>query len=171
MNDNLKDKIKYAVLGDRDDARAGKHKRSPLMILVIVLVIIGGLKLSTFVFAPDPVEDYWGKILVPEAGSVVGKEFFVVGETQDIPSGSFVWVVIENIGNKTCLPRKRVLRNTRFRTKILNQKSEIKFTIAIHIVDKPRHLEWTDRIEQDSPDEIPVPVDTFRLDSVSVSLK
>jgi hypothetical protein len=83
-------KISLIFLGDRDDARSTGNKRSPLMVLLIVALILGGLKLSTLIFVPNPEKDYWGRIIIPEAGSVVGEQFTMVGETQDIPSGNYI---------------------------------------------------------------------------------
>lgn len=148
---------------------AKKTKRTPVKFLLIVLLIIGVMHLSTKVFAPSPEKDAWGKLLVPVTGMKFNLSQRIVGETQDIAAGQYIWVVIETKKTGTCLPIKRVLRNSRFRTTLENPTALPPFYISIWVIEEERHLIWSDRIKNTGEQKtVTLPPENRRLDKVEL---
>ncbi len=146
-----------------------KRKRSPFLILIIVTLIFGGLHYSTTLFSPDPEKDAWGKIITPQDGSKIGKSIKVVGETQDIKKGVYIWLAVDKPGTGLCQPKKRVLRNTRFIATILHKGSKGVFKLSLYFLDETTHNNWQNFQDQRLSGGLPIPPDAKRLDQVTLA--
>ena len=145
-----------------------KKKRTPLTIVIMVAVFIGFVQLSTTLFAPDPEQDAWGKIILPLPDTQTGPQIAIVGETQDIPSGQHIWLVVEPVGSSKCRPQKEVLRNTRFRTEIQAHTFTPPYAISIFVIDRTLHQEWEAWAASKAAPGLPVPSEKRRLDTIRI---
>lgn len=146
-----------------------QKKRSPLLILIIVALIFGGLHYSTTLFSPDPEKDVWGKIITPREGSKTDNQLKVVGETQDIKKGNYIWLALEKPDTGLCLPIKRVLRNTRFITTILLENQKGSFKLSLYFLNETTHNKWQASIDN-KLGGVPPPPAKKRLDQVTLIL-
>lgn len=146
--------------------KSGKEKRTPASIIIIVLIIIGAIQLSIFTLAPKPEKDAWGKILLPLQDAEFSRKIEVVGDTQDIASGQYIWIVTGNPDSKMCRPQKRVLRNTRFRALVEDTFSVPPVTLSIYVVDEELHQEWSRWLEMPNAESLAAPTETRRLDTI-----
>ena len=144
-----------------------KKKRTPFLIVMVVALLFIGLQYSTSLFSPDLEKDAWGKIILPVEGSVTGKSVHVVGATQDIQTGLYVWLSIDSPGTGQCRPQKQVLRNTRFSTRlVLTESLHPADTLALHVLDKRMHDEWKNRQDQKRSTALPLPRGIWQLDQI-----
>ena len=143
-----------------------KPKRSPWSVILIICLFVFGLHFSTLLLSPDPEKDAWGKIILPEDGTRTQKSVTVVGETQDIPSGSYIWIVVEKEEAGLCQPKKRVLRNSRFRTSVEVTMSEGTYDLSLYVLDETVHNQWNGLQKEARVIGLPTPGENRRLDSV-----
>lgn len=141
-------------------------KRTPLEVFIVVGMVIGLIQLSTLLFAPNPEQDAWGKIISPVSGSPIASEITIVGETQDIATGQYIWITVDKPDTRQCRPQKRVLRNTRFRAKIQNHMFNPPVFISIYVINESLHEQWTDMKQSATRSYIPSPPERRRLDSI-----
>jgi len=145
-----------------------QRQKSPFLIMVIVTIIFGSLHYSTTLFSPDPDKDIWGKIITPDEGSKVSKSIKVVGETQDIKKGFYIWLALDKPGTNLCLPQKRVLRNTRFITTILLKNQKGAFKLSLYFIDEATHKKWQAFQDNEESKKLPIPISKKRLDQVTL---
>ena len=146
-----------------------KNKRTPLKLILIVGAIVLMTQVSTLIFSPHPEKDAWGKIILPRAGDSIENGIIIVGETQDIASGQFIWIVIESV-NRPCYPLKRVLQNTRFRSTVRPTQLPESFNLSIFVVDETTHKQWSEWITQPADSVVRCPALNRRLDTVELKL-
>ena len=151
-------------------APRGNKRRTPVTIVIMIAALIGFVQLSTSLFAPDPEQDAWGKIILPPPGAQTGPPLIIVGETQDIPSGQHIWLVAEAEDSQMCYPKKRVLRNTRFRAEIQENNLIPPYSISIFVIDEILHQQWETWTASKSSPGIPIPNENRRLDTVRITL-
>lgn len=172
MNDNLKNKFKQAFVKNAalPPARTRKN-RTPFFILIIVACLIIGLQYSSSIFSPDPETDSWGKIISPAAGSTTGAKVRIVGETQDIGTGQYIWISVDKPDIGHCWPKKQVLRNTRFATAILVERPDEPFYVSLYILNETLHSQWKDWQDKEIFSGLPMPLENRRLDQINLVLK
>ncbi len=166
MNKKQKPSFFRSLLHARSP-EAGKSRRTPVKFVLITLLIIGALQLSTVLFAPTPEKDAWGKLLSPQTGSPLRLPLVIVGATQDIPSGHFIWTAIE-YETGFCLPLKRVLRNSRFRTTIDSIPISPPFSVSLFVLNETQHRVWSDKTGSPLQQEIKSHPAPRRLDSIHI---
>lgn len=150
--------------------KKNQNKRSPFVIVLIIALAIIGLQYSTSLFSPDPETESWGKIILPAAGSVIGNDVTIVGETQDIAAGHYIWIAVDKPDIGLCWPQKRVLRNTRFRTKLKVEGHKRPYFLSLYILNETLHIQWKNQQEREILGGLPMLTEMRRLDSVKLIL-
>ena len=172
MVGKFKKKFKQTLVDNTDRPQNAQRNKTPLLIMIIVALIIIGLQYSTSVFSPDPEEDSWGKIIMPRAGSTTGKTIKIIGETQDIRTGLYIWLAVEKPDIGLCRPKKRVLRNTRFNTSIsMADGPEQAYRLSLYVLNETIHNQWKDWLDKKSFKALPVPAKIRQLDQVTLLFK
>jgi hypothetical protein len=147
-----------------------RGKRSPFLVLIIVALIFGGLHYSTTLFSLNPEKNAWGKIITPQKGSKANKSIKVVGETQVIKKGFYIWLALEKLDTGLCQPKKRVLRNTRFITTILHENQKGTFKLSLYFINETTHKKWQAFQNKKPSEGLPQPPAKKRLDQVTLIL-
>ncbi len=149
---------------------AGKRfKRTPLLIIVIIVIIVIGPQLFTFFFPTTARIDPWGKVLFVKADSKTHKKIKISGETQDIKSGFYIWLVLTNHDQTDCMPQKRVLRNTRFQTSFFVTALPTKdMFLAMYILDEDAHRKWQHSADQKKLEKVKCLPEKYLLDIVEI---
>lgn len=170
MNRNL-DKLKDAFLGNTVKSTEKRSKRTPFLIFIIVLLLFVGMQQSTSIFSPDPVKDSWGKIILPLPETKITGEFRVIGETQNIKKGHYIWLAFESKSIKECWPQKRVLRNSRFRSALRPLIGQKELALSVYVVNQAIHDQWRKWLNQNPQKGITLPSGMILLDQIDLNLE
>lgn len=171
MTDTLKDKLKQALEENADKSQKPKKNKTPLLIIIIVALIIIGLQYSTSIFSTGSSTDPQGKITTPADGSSTGKEVRVVGETKNINAGQYIWLAIDKPDLGLCWPKKRILRNTRFSTTILEEGPKEAYRLSLYVLNETFHDQWKDWRDQKIFGGLHMPPESQRLDQITLLLE
>lgn len=146
-------------------------KRTPFLIFIIVLLLFVGMQQSTSIFSPDPVKDSWGKIILPLPETKIANEFRVIGETQDIKKGHYIWLAFESRSIAECWPQKRVLRNSRFRTTLRPLMGQKELVLSVYVLNQTVHDQWRKWLDQNPQKGITLPSGIILLDQIDLNLE
>ena len=108
MNDSLKEKFKQALKENADpEPEESVKKKLPRSIFIIPSIVFIIILSATFLINPySKSGGPYGKIKQPSIGSTITGEVEVVGETEDIEPGQYIWLAVDKPDIGLCWPKK-----------------------------------------------------------------
>ena len=167
-----------------------KPKRTPILVLIVMCLLIFGLQYSTSFFVssePEPVNmitppevemtaekdtSPQGKIISPLEGTVTGNEISVICETENIEPGSYIWLAVDKPELGLCWAKAFSLPiNTRVQTTIHEGGPEEPYRLSLYILNENYNTQWQDWKNHDIFGGLHMPPDAKRLASVELIFK
>ncbi|NOX32537.1 MAG: hypothetical protein GXP56_02200, partial [Deltaproteobacteria bacterium] len=161
---DLKSEIIQA-LRENADSHPETIKKSQVLKIIsltsfISLCIVAFLYFSTSIFSSDPITGPYGKIISPAAGSLTGQTVKVIGETQNLEPGQYVWLAVDKPDLGLCWPKApRIQPNTKFKTTIYEGGPKEPYTLSLYAVNKTINDQWQDWIGNGIFGGLPMPPD------------
>ncbi len=189
--DKIKDALRQALKNTKPvPPMQKKPKRTPILVLIVMCLLIFGLQYSTNFFASSELEPVnmttppkieitveqttspRGKIISPVEGTVTGNEINVVCETKNIEPGSYIWLAVDKPKLGLCWAKAFSLPiNTRVRTTIHEGGPKEPYRLSLYILNENYNTQWQDWKNHDIFGGLHMPPDSKRLASVELILK
>ena len=188
--DKIKDDLRQALKKDYSSGNQKRPKRTPIIVLIAMCLLIFGLQYSTNFFAssqPKPVNmttppqveiqtkqttKPQGKIISPVEGTVTGNEISVICETKNIEPGSYIWLAVDKPELGLCWAKAFSLPiNTRVQTTIHEGGPKEPYRISLYILNESYNTQWQDWKDHEIFGGLHMPPDSKRLASVELILK
>ncbi len=189
-----KEKIKDALRDALKNTQAvppgqKKPKRTPILILIIMCLLIFGLSYSTNIFKaaqqepvniiktppveipPEPDTEPTGKIIAPIPGTITGNKVTVILETKNLELGTCVWLAVDKPELGLCWPKAhRIEPNTKVQVEIFEEGPKEPYRLSLYTLNEYFDKQWQEWIDHDMFGGLHMPPASKRLASVELVL-
>lgn len=192
-----KQKIKNALKQALKNTKAvppgqKKPKRTPIIILIIMCLLIFGLQYSTTKFSsstqqkpvniitpdlvsvtPLPDTKLQGRIISPADGTITGNEVSIVCETKNIPPGTYIWLAVDKPEIGLCWPKgfSKIEPNTKLKITILEEGPKEEYRLSLYALNENYNTKWQDWVDHEIFGGLHLPPDAKRLASIMLILR
>lgn len=194
MNKNkIKDALRQALKNDQAAPPGQKRpKRTPIIVLIVMCLLIFGLQYSTTFFSsgsgtdspvettPPPSADTVvvsdttprGKIIFPAAGTITGHDVTVICETINLEPGTCVWLAVDKPDIGLCWPKgSSIPANTKIQTTIYEGGPKEPYRLSLYAFNETWSKQWQNWVDREIFGGMPMPPDSKRLASVELILQ
>ncbi|MCK5100754.1 MAG: hypothetical protein KAR45_21765 [Desulfobacteraceae bacterium] len=189
--DKIKDALRQALKKDHSSINQKRPKRTPILVVIVMCLLILGLQYSTTFFSSGSgthssgetslpssagtivVSDTTpqGKILLPAAGTITGHEVSVICETKNLEPGTCVWLAVDKPDIGLCRPKgSSIPANTKIQTTIYEGGPKEQYRLSLYALNENYNTQWQDWIDRKIFGGLPMPPDSKRLASVTLIL-
>jgi len=188
----IKDALKQALKNTKQVPPGQKKpKRTPVLTLIIICLLIFALQYTTTIFSsspqpipaniikpnpvpvilPDPTKPR-GRIISPVESTETGNEVTVICETNNIEPGSYIWLAVDKPELDLCWAKAFSLPiNTRIQTTIHEGGPKGLYRLSLYILNENYNAQWQDWKKHEIFGGLHMPPDAKRLSSVMLVLK
>ena len=189
--DKIKDALRQALKKDNSSENQKRPKRTPIIVLIVMCLLIFGLQYSTTKFSsstqqnsaniitPPNIEipseqgtSPQGKIISPVEGTVTGNEVSVICETKNIAPGTYLWLAVDKPEIGLCWPKgfSNIEPNTKLKINILEEGPKEEYRLSLYALNENYNTQWQDWIDHKIFGGLHIPPDSKRLTSVTLVL-
>lgn len=149
-----------------------ENKGKKTFIIIAILILIGLVFISkTNIFNSEPRITATGTIISPLNNASVGTEFIVVGETNSVNAGQYIWLAFDNPEFRTSFPRVRVAGNDKFRATIIEKRLKDHFRLSLYVLNEGEHKKWIEWQNTQNSQGVKMPTGGKHLDHTTIVLK